>query len=106
MLAHNAVHAAFAGYTGVVTGLVNTHYVLLPIPVVISSPRRVRPGSANRLLALKSGVPHDRVPCPDGTHNQTPAASLCLHCQLALVVKMLYDLPECNPHEAESSLVM
>ena len=41
ILAHNAVHAAFAGYTGVTTGLVNTHYVLLPIPVVISTPRRV-----------------------------------------------------------------
>lgn len=42
VLAHNAVHAAFAGYTGVTMGLVNTHYVVLPIPVVISSPRRVR----------------------------------------------------------------
>ena len=42
MLAHNAVHAAFAGYTGVTVGLVNTHYVYLPIPVVIQAPRRVR----------------------------------------------------------------
>ena len=25
VLAHNAVHAAFAGYTGVTMGLVNTH---------------------------------------------------------------------------------
>ena len=41
ILAHNAVHSAFAGYTGVTVGLVNTHYVLLPIPVVISAPRRV-----------------------------------------------------------------
>ena len=32
ILAHNAVHSAFAGYTGVTVGLVNTHYVLLPIP--------------------------------------------------------------------------
>ena len=70
ILAHNAVHAAFAGYTGVVTGLVNTHYVLLPIPVVISSPRRVRRGSADRFLALKPDVHHDRVSCPVGTHNQ------------------------------------
>ena len=37
-----AVHAAFAGYTGLTVGLVNTHYVYLPIPVVISAPRRVR----------------------------------------------------------------
>ncbi|KAL3140014.1 hypothetical protein ABBQ38_004298 [Trebouxia sp. C0009 RCD-2024] len=43
ILAHNAVHAAFAGFTGVTVGLVNTHYVLLPIPVVIQAPRRVDP---------------------------------------------------------------
>ena len=41
VLAHNAVHAAFAGYTGCTVGLVNTHYVYLPIPVVIQAPRRV-----------------------------------------------------------------
>ena len=35
-----AVHAAFAGYTGLTVGLVNTHYVYLPIPVVISAPRK------------------------------------------------------------------
>ena len=44
VLAHNAVHAAFAGYTGITVGLVNTHYVYLPIPVVISAPRRVKGG--------------------------------------------------------------
>lgn len=43
ILAHNAVHAAFAGFTGVVVGLVNTHYVYLPIPVVIQAPRTVDP---------------------------------------------------------------
>lgn len=41
ILAHNAVHAAFAGYTGITVGLVNTHYVYLPIPVVIAAPRMV-----------------------------------------------------------------
>lgn len=41
VLAHNAVHAAFAGYAGVTVGLVNTHYVYLPIPVVIQAPRKV-----------------------------------------------------------------
>jgi 6-phosphofructokinase 1 len=40
VLAHNAVHAAFAGYTGITVGLVNTHYVYLPIPVIIEAPRR------------------------------------------------------------------
>ncbi len=42
VLAHNAVHAAFAGYTGITVGLVNTHYVYLPIPVIIQAPRKVR----------------------------------------------------------------
>ena len=53
ILAHNAVHAAFAGYTGVTVGLVNTHYVYLPIPVVIQAPRRVDPRGKqwNRLRA-------------------------------------------------------
>lgn len=43
ILAENSCHAAFAGYTGVMAGLVNTHYVYLPIPVVIQQPRRVDP---------------------------------------------------------------
>ncbi|GLC45531.1 hypothetical protein PLESTB_001203600 [Pleodorina starrii] len=53
ILAHNAVHAAFAGYTGITVGLVNTHYVYLPIPVIIQAPRKVDPrGKAwNRLRA-------------------------------------------------------
>lgn len=53
ILAHNAVHAAFAGYTGVVVGLVNTHYVYLPIPIVIQAPRKVDPRGKkwNQLLA-------------------------------------------------------
>eukprot|EP00210_Caulerpa_lentillifera_P008286 g7907.t1 len=53
ILAHNAVHAAFAGYTGITVGLVNTHYVYLPIPAIIMSPRRVDPRGKfwNRLRA-------------------------------------------------------
>lgn len=53
ILAHNAVHAAFAGFTGAVVGLVNTHYVYLPIPIVIQAPRRVDPRGKqwNRLRA-------------------------------------------------------
>ena len=50
IFAHNAVHAAFSGYTGVTVGLVNTHYVLLPIPVVIQAPRRVSPSLCQSLL--------------------------------------------------------
>jgi 6-phosphofructokinase 1 len=37
------VHGAFAGYTGITVGLVNTHYVYLPIPVIIQAPRKVDP---------------------------------------------------------------
>ena len=53
ILAHNAVHAAFAGYTGLTVGLVNTHYVYLPIPVVISAPRKV----INVIRSSKSQIP-------------------------------------------------
>jgi 6-phosphofructokinase 1 len=61
ILAHNAVHSAFAGYTGVTVGLVNTHYVLLPIPVVISAPRRVShlhpaPCVPKRCLSVSCGA--------------------------------------------------
>ena len=35
VLGQGAVHGAFAGYTGFTVGLVNTHYVYLPIPVII-----------------------------------------------------------------------
>ncbi len=36
-----SVHHVCAGYTGLTVGLVNTHYVLLPIPIVIQAPRKV-----------------------------------------------------------------
>lgn len=53
ILAHNAVHGAFAGLTGIMVGLVNTHYVYLPIPTVISAPRTVDPNGKmyNRMRA-------------------------------------------------------
>ncbi|KAK9808540.1 hypothetical protein WJX73_006509 [Symbiochloris irregularis] len=43
VLGQGAVHGAFAGYTGFTVGLVNTHYVYLPIPVVIQATRTVDP---------------------------------------------------------------
>jgi len=59
ILAHNAVHAAFAGYTGLTVGLVNTHYVYLPIPVVIQAARRVDPrGKAWNRLRASIGQPN------------------------------------------------
>ncbi|KAL6009255.1 ATP-dependent 6-phosphofructokinase 5, chloroplastic [Asimina triloba] len=41
VLGQNAVHGAFAGYSGITVGICNTHYVYLPISEVISSPRFV-----------------------------------------------------------------
>nr|CAD1825174.1 unnamed protein product [Ananas comosus var. bracteatus] len=45
VLGQNAVHGAFAGFSGITTGICNTHYVYLPIPEVIASTRRVDPNS-------------------------------------------------------------
>ncbi|XP_072981834.1 ATP-dependent 6-phosphofructokinase 5, chloroplastic-like [Typha latifolia] len=45
VLGQNAVHGAFAGFSGITTGICNTHYVYLPIPEVITSPRFVDPNS-------------------------------------------------------------
>lgn len=43
VLGQNAVHGAFAGYSGITVGLVNTHYVYIPIPEVIKYARNVEP---------------------------------------------------------------
>ncbi|KAJ6678784.1 hypothetical protein OIU85_009267 [Salix viminalis] len=45
VLGQNAVHGAFAGYSGITVGICNTHYVYFPIPEVISYPRAVDPNS-------------------------------------------------------------
>lgn len=45
VLGQNAVHGAFAGFSGITTGICNTHYVYLPVPEVIKSPRYVNPHS-------------------------------------------------------------
>ena len=54
-LGQGAVHAAFAGFTDVTVGLVNTHMALLPIPTIIQAAKTVDPGSTvyNR---LRSGL--------------------------------------------------
>ena len=41
VLGQGAVHGAFAGFTDVTVGLVNTHYVYLPIPTIIQAARKV-----------------------------------------------------------------
>jgi len=43
ILGQNAVHGAFAGFTGCSVGLCNTHYVYLPIPRLIAETRSVEP---------------------------------------------------------------
>ncbi|XP_006661761.1 ATP-dependent 6-phosphofructokinase 5, chloroplastic-like [Oryza brachyantha] len=45
VLGQNAVHGAFAGFSGITTGVCNTHNVYLPIPEVIKSTRVVDPNS-------------------------------------------------------------
>ena len=84
ILAHNAVHAAFAGFTGITSGLVNTHYVYLPIPIVISSPRRVRcpPGQDS---AREQGVAGAwqrvaQLTCGGQAHQVASTACLILAC--------------------------
>ena len=58
VLAHNAVHAAFAGFTGVTAGLVSGHHVLLPIPIVVAAPKTVQVnGKAWNRLRSSIGQP-------------------------------------------------
>ncbi|CAN6195933.1 unnamed protein product [Urochloa humidicola] len=45
VLGQNAVHGAFAGFSGITSGVCNTHYVYLPIPEVITAPKHVNPNS-------------------------------------------------------------
>ena len=54
ILAQGAVHAAFSGCSGVTTGLVNGHYVWVPIETVVEKPRKVdiRGRMWARLLAM------------------------------------------------------
>lgn len=53
VLGQNAVHANFAGYTGVTVGQINMHQVLLPIPTIIQAARTIDPKGRDwdRLLA-------------------------------------------------------
>eukprot|EP00882_Tetradesmus_deserticola_P021290 GHRQ01023050.1.p1 GENE.GHRQ01023050.1~~GHRQ01023050.1.p1 ORF type:complete len:434 (+),score=225.84 GHRQ01023050.1:204-1505(+) len=55
VLGQGAVHGAFAGYTGFTVGLVNTHYVYLPIPTIIQVPRKVNP-KGRRWNRLKTAI--------------------------------------------------
>ena len=70
ILGQNAVHAAFAGLTGVTGGLCNGHYVYLPIPPLISKARRwTRRDACGR----GSGSP-STSPCTNSCRKKTPRA--------------------------------
>lgn len=45
-----------AGFTDITVGLVNTHYVFMPIPTIIQAPRKVNPSGRrwNRLITSLS----------------------------------------------------
>merc|ERR1712072_18178 len=68
VLAQGAVHAAFAGFTGVTVGIVNTHTAYFPIDLIVSSARRVdvmgktwqRLLSATMQPSLRSGDAKDK----------------------------------------------
>ncbi|KAG1334622.1 ATP-dependent 6-phosphofructokinase 5, chloroplastic [Cocos nucifera] len=45
VLGQNAVHGAFAGFSGITVGICNTHYVYFPISEVISYAKQVDPNS-------------------------------------------------------------
>lgn len=45
VLGQNAVHGAFAGFSGITTGICNTHFVYFPVTEVIASTRYVDPNS-------------------------------------------------------------
>ncbi|KAI3433465.1 hypothetical protein D9Q98_003278 [Chlorella vulgaris] len=59
MLAHGAVHAAFAGYTAVAVGQVNTHVVYLPLHILAQAPRQMDPQGElwNRMCAANGQPP-------------------------------------------------
>ena len=58
ILGQNAVHGAFAGYTGISIGMVNTHAVFLPIPRLIERERTVDPdGRMWHRLLTSTGQP-------------------------------------------------
>ncbi|KAI8112957.1 hypothetical protein M9434_004276 [Picochlorum sp. BPE23] len=77
MLANGAVHAAFAGYTGITVGLVNTHFVYLPIPAVIQMTRRVDPtGELWNRLRSSIGQPNFEEEPPVGGYGIVNSPSL------------------------------
>ncbi|KAH7422095.1 hypothetical protein KP509_13G090300 [Ceratopteris richardii] len=64
VLGQNAVHGAFAGYSNITVGLVNSHYCYLNIPDVIKQARKVDPDSNMWHRCVTSTGQPDFVPMP------------------------------------------
>lgn len=62
VLAHNAVHAAMAGYTNCVVGFWRNEYTLVPIHAAVAARKKIDPNGWlwNSVLA-STGQPHDLV---------------------------------------------
>ncbi|KAL2649522.1 hypothetical protein R1flu_017650 [Riccia fluitans] len=58
VLGQNAVHGAFAGFSGITVGIANNHYVYLPIPEVIAHARNVDPDSHRPRLTTEATREH------------------------------------------------
>lgn len=69
VLGQNAVHGAFAGFSGITVGICNTHYVYLPIPEVISYPKQVDPNSRMWHRCLTSTGQPDFIRLPQSFQN-------------------------------------
>lgn len=80
------IDAATAGFTGLTVGLVNTHYVYLPIPVVISAPRKV---------SKRLNVPFQQHLRPCIWSNDRPTMS-CVMCQHACTLAGSALPKQCN----------
>ena len=69
ILAQGAVHAAFAGFTGVTVGVVNTHAAYFPIDLIVSAPQKVdTKGKLWQRLTSATNQPNFTVDsfCEDG----------------------------------------
>jgi hypothetical protein len=84
ILAQSAVHGAMAGYTGFTTGLINTHFCLIPLHLIVNKTRaKVDVGSRmwNRLITatgqpILSGTSGEEATASaDLTSPSTPATS-------------------------------
>ena len=63
VLSQGAVHGAMAGYTGFTVGLVNSHTVMIPIPLLCDkSPRKLNPNGRTweRVLSI-TGQPNPTI---------------------------------------------